>query len=138
MFRHAAVLLPLLGISLRLRGFSKTKEWVESRLGANAGARTESSGAEASLERTCRMVNAAARYGISRPTCLEESLALWYLLRDQGVAASLRIGVRKQTEKFEAHAWVEHNGKALNQVEEAHRHYAAFEGEFSTLPEEGP
>jgi len=94
--------------------------------------------AQGHLERTCRMVQAAGRYGISRPTCLEESLTLWYLLRDQGVAADLRIGVRKQTGKFEAHAWVEHDGQALNQIEEAHRHYVAFEGEFSAPPEEQP
>ena len=76
------------------------------------------------------MVRAAARYGFVRATCLEESLTLWHLLRKQGHGAKLRIGVRKRAQKFEAHAWVEHDGTALNQAEQMHRHYAAFESEF--------
>ena len=76
------------------------------------------------------MVRAAARYGVVRATCLEESLTLWHLLRKQGHGAKLRIGVRKRAQKFEAHAWVEHHGTALNQAEQMHRHYAAFESEF--------
>jgi len=81
--------------------------------------------------RTSRMVRAAARWATVGASCLEESLTLWHLLRQQGHAARLRIGVRKTAEKFEAHAWVEHEGVALNQIEELHRHYAAFESEFS-------
>jgi len=82
------------------------------------------------------MVRAGARYGILRPTCLVESLALWYLLQKQTIPAQLRIGVRTLPEKFEAHAWVEYQGVALNQSEEQHRHYAAFDRGFSNLPGE--
>jgi hypothetical protein len=42
----------------------------------------------------------------------------------------VRIGTRKTEEKFEAHAWVECEGVALNEPEEAHKHYAAFGEEF--------
>ena len=77
------------------------------------------------------MVRAAAHYGIGNSSCLDESLVLWYLLRSQGVATSLRIGVRKENEEFAAHAWVEHEGVALNQKEEIHRHYVAFDREFT-------
>jgi hypothetical protein len=42
----------------------------------------------------------------------------------------VRIGTRKREEKFEAHAWVECEGVALNEPEEAHKHYAAFSEEF--------
>jgi hypothetical protein len=48
------------------------------------------------------------------PTCLHRSLTLWWLLRRQGVASELRIGVRKEQGRFEAHAWVERAGVALN------------------------
>ncbi|HKE07531.1 MAG TPA: lasso peptide biosynthesis B2 protein, partial [Candidatus Acidoferrum sp.] len=68
--------------------------------------------------------------------CLEESLILWYLLRKQGIASRLRIGVRKVNEKFEAHAWVEQEGVALNQPGQLHRHYVAFEQEISEPPAE--
>jgi len=83
------------------------------------------------------MVRAAARHGFVRASCLEESLILWHLLRKQGYAAKLRIGVRKAAGKFEAHAWVEHQGTALNQAEQMHRHYAAFESEFVEQSTEG-
>jgi hypothetical protein len=88
------------------------------------------------LQKTCRMVKAAARHGIVRPSCLVESLALWYLLQRQGILARLRIGVRKLPEKFEAHAWVEYEGVALDQAEDVHEHYAAFDDGFSDLPGE--
>jgi len=84
------------------------------------------------------MMRAAVRYSLAEYTCLEESLTLWYLLRGQGIPACLRIGVRKENEKFEAHAWVEHGGEALNQDEAMHRHYAVFEQDLPEPPREQP
>ena len=84
------------------------------------------------------MVRAALRYSLARFTCLEESLALWYLLRKQGIPACLRIGVRNENGKFEAHAWVEHGGQALSQDDAMHQHYAAFEQDFPGPPPEQP
>jgi Transglutaminase-like superfamily len=83
-------------------------------------------------------VRAALRYSFAQYTCLEESLTLWYLLRKQGIPACLRIGVRKENEQFEAHAWVELHDEALNQPEELHRHYAAFEEDLPEPPAEQP
>lgn len=84
---------------------------------------------------TARMVRAAARHGIGSPSCLEESLVLLHLLSEQGIRAQLRIGVKRNIPKFEAHAWVECEGKALNESEALHDHYAAFEAGFSGPPE---
>jgi hypothetical protein len=129
-------MLPLIAFSLRLRGFKYTKEALQNKLPLNSPpGMTEEDTAEI-LNRACRMVRAAARYGIFRPTCLVESLALWYLLQKQRIPAQLRIGVRRLPEKFEAHAWVEYQGVALNQSEEEHRHYAAFDSGLSNLPGE--
>jgi hypothetical protein len=133
LFRSAAYLLPRTTASLRLRGFKKTKQSLQSRLlrtGVEVGSKENEPKVVA---KTCRMVKAAARYGIVRATCLEESLVLWYLLQKQNVQAHLRIGVRKLPEEFEAHAWVEFQGQALNQTIE-HLHYAAFEDAFSEMP----
>ncbi len=80
------------------------------------------------------MVRAAARHGLGNPSCLEESLVLAHLLRRQGIASQLRIGVKKNMLKFEAHAWVECGGVALNESEALHDHYARFEAEFSASP----
>jgi hypothetical protein len=131
MFRRAAALLPVVKASVRLRGFKKTKQSLEERQRKKSARAAQTRTASEQVLRTSRMVRAAAHWAIVRASCLEESLTLWHLLRKQGHAARLRIGVRKTAEKFEAHAWVEYEGVALNHMEEMHRHYAAFESEFS-------
>jgi len=77
------------------------------------------------------MVYAAERHGLFRPTCLALSLTLWWLLERQGIESHLRVGIRKEGGKFEAHAWVERDGAALNEPEQQHHHYAAFDGALS-------
>ena len=135
LFWRAAILLPMIRASLRTRGYIKTFASLQKRL------RPAPSGQTTSVEqarKTTRMVRAALHYSLLHFTCLEESLGLWYLLRTQGISPQLRIGVRKTNGKFEAHAWVEHNGEALNQPEATHQHYAPFEREFSDPPVERP
>jgi len=134
MFRRAAILLRLVRWSLRLRGYGKTYTSLQKRLHPQApGAETRPEVRD-EVQVKCRMVRAAVRYSLAQFTCLEESLTLWFLLRKQGIPACLRIGVRTENGKFEAHAWVEHDGEALNQPEEMHRHYAAFEQDFPEPP----
>jgi Transglutaminase-like superfamily len=136
LYTRAVALLPLIALSLHLRGFKKTREALqERRVPGLPVERTKEQRAKA-VEKTCRMVRAAAHYGMVRPTCLVESLALWHLLDGQSIAAQLRIGVRKLSRKFEAHAWVEVEGVALNQAQELHKHYAAFDSAFSDMPPE--
>jgi len=138
MFRRAAILLPCLRWSLRLRGYGKTFASLQRRVPPPPNDRDSRPEEREEVRAACRMVIAALRYSFLQYTCLEESLTLWYLLRKQGIAASLRIGVRKENEKFEAHAWVEHRGEALNQDEAMHRHYAAFEQDLQEPPVEQP
>lgn len=83
---------------------------------------------------TAHMVNLADRHGLFHPSCLAKSLTLWWLLGRAGIRSDLRIGIRKESEEFAAHAWVERDGAALNEPEEHHRHYAAFDAAFSSLP----
>jgi hypothetical protein len=128
----------MIRVSLRFRGYKKTQQWLQSRLAqqraAFAGPASPVSQPDQSLSITCRMVHSAAHYGPIRPTCLEESLALWYFLNDQGILSQLRIGVRKTDGKFEAHAWVEYQGQTLNQSDELHKHYAAFDSDLVEPP----
>ena len=138
LFRRAAVLLLLVKVSLGLRGFGKTQEWLQARLQRDRPAVSKSAISTDIVNRTCRMVRAADHYVLLRTSCLEQSLTLWYLLGVQGISASVRIGIPKQTEPFEAHAWVEHEGVALNQLEEPHNHYHPFDGGFPGPPREEP
>jgi hypothetical protein len=131
-FLRAAVLLPLISLSLRLRGFRKTQTLLQKFLTSPRKATQTSAPNQGDL--TAHMVRAAVRHSPGHPTCLEESLALWWLLGRQGVASELRIGVRKDGDKFEAHAWVEHQGAALNERESMHEHYAAFDAALSPPP----
>jgi hypothetical protein len=138
MFWRAAILLPLVRWSLRLRGYGKTFTSLQKRIQFQAKGTGNLPEVREEVQATCRMVRVALRYSLAQYSCLEESLTLWYLLRKQGIPACLRIGVRKENEKFEAHAWVEHGGEALNQDEAMHRHYAAFEQDFPEPPADQP
>ncbi|MDE3108598.1 MAG: lasso peptide biosynthesis B2 protein, partial [Acidobacteriota bacterium] len=70
---------------------------------------------------------AAARHLPLKLTCLDRALTLWWLLRKRGIAAELRIGGRKKSGEFEAHAWVELGGAELGASNFDSRHFATFE-----------
>jgi len=78
----------------------------------------------ATLNASARAIVVAAVLIPGRIECLEQSLALWYLLRRRGVAAELTFGMRQYP--FGAHAWVTYRGEPLNEDREALRHYVAF------------
>jgi hypothetical protein len=131
MFFRASVLLPLTSLSLRIRGFRATQAALQgfsisSKTGKRVGAPAMDAGR---VQMAVRMVNAAARYGLGS-TCLEKSLTLWWLLRREGIVSNVRIGARKASGRFEAHAWVERDGAALNDPGAQHRHYATFDAAF--------
>jgi hypothetical protein len=136
LFLRASVLLPLITMSLEFRGFRKTKAPLQRFLSVPCGSANPEAQARAAL--TAQMVRAAGHYGIGQPNCLKVSLALWWLLARQGIASDLRVGVRKDREKFEAHAWVECGGVALNDLETTHPNYAAFDEALASLPPETP
>lgn len=134
LFLRAFVLLPLISVSLRWRGFRKTKASLQYFLSVPYGSQNPDAQTRARL--TAQMVRAAAQHGIGNPACLERSVALWWLLARQGIASDLRVGIRKDGETFEAHAWVECGGTTLNETETDHRHYAAFDAALASLPPE--
>lgn len=61
-----------------------------------------------------RLVHAAARLSPFPSTCLTRSIVLSRLLRRRGLAAEIRIGVRRGDGPFAAHAWVEVDGEPVN------------------------
>jgi hypothetical protein len=134
LFLRASLLLPLISISLKWRGFQKTKASLQHFLSIPYGSTNPSTQERAAL--TAQMVRVSGRHGIGHPACLEVSLAIWWLLARQGIASDLRVGVRKDGEKLEAHAWVECGGVALNDPEAEHPHYAAFDASLASLPPE--
>jgi len=121
-------------LGLRLAGFRRWK----SALGwlipsANAVAPLQGASEKESAQIIARMEAAAARNLFFSTNCLEQSLVLWWLLRRLGIAAELRIGARKELDRFEAHAWVEVDSAALNDANAEHRHFVPFDGPISPL-----
>jgi hypothetical protein len=55
-------------------------------------------------------VDKSLRLGSRRPTCLVNALVLFRLLREQGEAAELVIGLSPNATSEAAHAWIEING----------------------------
>ncbi len=102
------------------RFFALAGRLLRARAGADAPA--------AVLRETVRRVALVAAFFPGRALCLEQSLALWLLLRRRGIEADLRLGV--QPYPFGAHAWVEHRGEPVNERPE-------FVGSFVTLPSFG-
>ena len=135
LFLRAVVLLPLVTLSLRWRGFRETQGALQRFL-SKANPEPDAALAIKHAALIAHMVNAADRHGLVHPSCLSKSLTLWWLLGRQGIPSRLRIGIRKEKEKFAAHAWVERNGTALNEPDEPHHHYAAFDASLSALPSE--
>ncbi len=74
------------------------------------------------------MVNIAALRGPFRPTCLERSLVLWWLLQRDGIQSDLRIGVRKDEGELKAHAWVEYGEHSSSCGPDSYGSFVPFEG----------
>ena len=134
LFLQALCLLPLVSLAIRLFSFRRTQMALLRALpagkipGQNFDARW--------VHQTVRMVRAAADHGPFHGNCLRQSVALWWLLRRQGIDSELRIGVRKTDARLEAHAWIEWRGRALNQGTDMRQRFAAFEKPFLSAPAE--
>jgi hypothetical protein len=113
-------------VGLRLVGFRRWKsvlQWTAPRKSEG----TQEKNFPNEVADVVRMEEAAARNLFFSTNCLEQSLVLWWLLRTLGIAADLRIGARKTANYFEAHAWVEFCGTALNSPGEGHVHFVPFD-----------
>jgi hypothetical protein len=76
--------------------------------------------------RAAGWLGVAARYVPGGASCLVRSLALLALLRRAGVAAELRIGIGNTRPGLEAHAWVEVDGRPVNDAADVATRYSAF------------
>lgn len=88
---------------------------------AGTGARPGAPSAD-TIARGVMALRRARAYGPLRGNCLSESLALARWLSRRGIEAEIKFGVRRATssrDAIDAHAWVEVNGKAINNWTEA-------------------
>jgi hypothetical protein len=83
--------------------------------------------------RIARMVTAASEEGIVHGKCLEQSVVLWWLLKQRQLPAELQIGGRRTNRKFEAHAWVELAGTVVSSGDTVHQDFARFSRNGASL-----
>ena len=126
---QAFLALPVVALGLRCWGFRR----LQAGLNQGAAMAPHSSALKSDLDQaraTARLVQAAACYGLFQLNCLPQSLVLWWLLRRQGLAGELRIGVKPEASGLEAHAWVEFQGQPLNDGADVARRFAPFPQEI--------
>jgi hypothetical protein len=107
-------------LSLRIRGFGGTLTWIRRRVEATSTIAADTD----TVRRAERAVATAGAFYPGRALCLEQSLALYLVLRSQGVAVTYCQGV--QFHPFQAHAWVEYEGEVINDVAPHVKHFARF------------
>lgn len=134
MFFRGVLLLPTTALALRLIGLRNVERWLDWRR------KRDSRGTESVYEKQVvaeaarRMTEAASRYGIIHGNCLSKSMVLWHLLRREGFEAALHVGGRRSSRTFEAHAWVELEGAAINDSADVRKRFAPFQNHASSTP----
>jgi Transglutaminase-like superfamily len=77
------------------------------------------------IHRVCTAVNYACIWYPKQALCLQRSFVTTYLLRKYGVAAYMVLGAQKLP--FKAHAWVEVDGRAINERSNVQATYAVWD-----------
>jgi hypothetical protein len=77
------------------------------------------------IDRVCLAVNYACVWYPRQALCLQRSFVTTYLLRKHGVAAEMVMGAQKLP--FKAHAWVEVDGRAINERSNVQATYAVWD-----------
>jgi hypothetical protein len=109
--RLAWCLLPVIALSIKWAGLTRTMRWLRSRI-EKAGSRADIVPADYAAS-AARLVPLMAIYTPIPAVCLAQSVTLWFLLARKGIDSAVRIGVSKDSGGFGAHAWVDMNGKVL-------------------------
>lgn len=106
------LLLPRVELSLRLRGYERTR----GRFGGDPPAPPPAQDVDALVAASAWAVGSTAtRLPLIPAACLARSVTLWALLRRQGIDSEIVIAVRPGDGVPEAHAWVERGGVPLNE-----------------------
>jgi transglutaminase superfamily protein len=122
LFVTSALLLPACAAALHVAGFSRSRDWL-----ARCAQHWRTS-LDVHPSRLAAIVNAAAHRLPVPCSCLTRSLALDWMLQHRGVESELRIGVRFVEGRLEAHAWIEVDGRPLNDSADVTDRFAPFEG----------
>jgi hypothetical protein len=110
----AVLMLPMVSLSLKQKGFRKTEKFLArfSRTEIEADSTFR-------VGQAARMVSVAANNGFFLAQCLDQAVTLWWMLGLMGIRSTIRFGVYKTEKGIEAHAWVLYQDVVvLGQLEE--------------------
>lgn len=126
---QAACALPGVALGMRVFGYNRTLRALArlAPLGRGGTTTPEAQALQPLVAELAWAVAAAAHHAPFSTTCLQRSLALWWLLRTRGIASDLRIGVTKAGGEFRAHAWLERGGEVINDDVDVGGRFAAFD-----------
>ena len=117
---QAAVLLPIVHLALHFISVSSLKDFA-------SGAIHDPRSTQLRPQATARLVRVAARRGLYRSKCLDQSLVLLWLLRQQGIDARIVFGARKEDGHLQAHAWVEVDGVTIGEDDGVNHRFTPLE-----------
>ncbi len=80
---------------------------------------------QGTIECVCHAVNHACAWYPKQALCLQRSFVTTYLLRIRGISAHMVLGAQKMP--FQAHAWVEVEGRAVNERTDVQQTYLVWE-----------
>lgn len=95
--------------------YSSVKRWKVARRPGN----------QDTIDQVCDAVNYACIWYPKQALCLQRSFVTTYLLRKNGVAAQMVLGAQKLP--FKAHAWVEVDGRAINERSNVQATYTVWD-----------
>ncbi|MDH3282140.1 MAG: lasso peptide biosynthesis B2 protein [Gammaproteobacteria bacterium] len=130
----ALVYLGVITLVLKWCSLRSVRRWLQAAPapGDRRGRCDPVTHAEAS--RYHRAMYRAARW-LSPATCMDQSVALWAMLKRRGYAANVRLGVRRNDTTLEAHAWVESAGRVIFDCDPNSRYQPLATDFLSSIPQ---
>ena len=134
---QAILALPSIRVALALAGSRRCLDTLERLTPRCIEHASSSLEAHRRAARAAWLVQVASRRVPTGANCLARSITLWWLLLRRGVPVEVRIGVRRRGNRLEAHAWVEHLGRVLNDDADIANRFAPFESLEALFPPPG-
>lgn len=118
-----AMLVPVAHVLVRVCSYRRVMD-AAGRTAARWPARQDAVAPPAMIDQLRLAAARVQRYSPLPGNCLSRSLVLWWQLRRRGLAPALRLGASLTGGVFAAHAWVEYEGRAINDTPDVAGRYA--------------
>ena len=121
LFSRAWLLLLWVELGLRKFSYARVSQWFTPKQPRQSS--RESEDPTRQIKRIWQLVDMASRNHILTITCLRRSLVAQRLLNQQGIPVELRFGVKKDSGRIQAHAWLEYQGQVIGDPEQLSQAY---------------